>query len=119
MLLSIMDLQAAESALWEAMRVLKPGGVLVVTEPNRRFRMKPLLDEAHRYLEANNLLDHLRLDWATIVSANETLSPERRPTVNAEKVEEICRHRGYRVTTQPAYEGHCTTVVARKPEEAR
>jgi ubiquinone/menaquinone biosynthesis C-methylase UbiE len=114
MLFSIMDVDLARMALREAMRVLKPAGLLVITEPNQSFRMRTLLDDTRRALEANGRWNEVADDWEAIEAANETIGPENRETVPAEDIETTLKAAGYTVSGSRAYKGHCTTLVARK-----
>src|SRR5262249_13930002 len=43
-LLALYDMANPRQALQEAIRTLRPGGSLVITEPRRTFQLQPLLD---------------------------------------------------------------------------
>lgn len=130
-LLAFFDMGNPFLALDEAVRVLKPGGLLVSTEPRACFQVEVLMQAAEESLRANGLMQHLEEDWKRI----ESVAPLIRDSVlqervldhapldaipwNAEILLDRLGHRGFKdLSFQESHLGNCATVSGRKPAGA-
>lgn len=64
--LAFFDMSQPWVAFSETIRVLKPGGLLVVTEPKQAFQVRDLQDEAERVLKSKGLFSELHEDWCRL-----------------------------------------------------
>ena len=105
--------------LAEALRVLRPGGLLVITEPNKTFDMDVQLAAAEAYLREAGSLDALREPWELVKKVNLAFRTALNEGWRAETVERELRYAGWDdITTSSAYGEHCTTIRAIKPEQS-
>jgi ubiquinone/menaquinone biosynthesis C-methylase UbiE len=103
--------------LKEATRVLRPGGVLVVTEPNQHFDMNSQLEAAENYLRQQGRLETLRESWELVKKVNLAFRTALDEGWRAETVERELRYVNWEdITTSAAYGEQCTTLRAIKPE---
>jgi ubiquinone/menaquinone biosynthesis C-methylase UbiE len=103
--------------LSEAVRILRPGGVLVITEPNKKFDMDAQLSAAEEYLRQQHRLEELREPWELVKKVNMAFRAALKEGWRAEPIEqELLDLHWEDVTTSPAYGGQCTTIRAIKPE---
>lgn len=104
-------------ALREALRLLRPGGELIITEPKRTFQLEPLLAFVDQFLQQEELYDKLKDDWARVNSANIELDPEKRsaPLRAEDIVEELQSAAFENISIEDSHLGNCATVRARKP----
>ncbi len=65
-LLAFYDMQNPANALTEAIRLLKPGGKVVLTDPRECFDVEQLMAEAERVFREEGLYDGIRDDWQRI-----------------------------------------------------
>ncbi len=116
-LLAFYDMACPGRALSEAIRVLRPGGTIVITEPKRRFRLEPLLDEAERFLREKDVYDKLKADWDRVNVANKELDPAaREERLYAEEIEQYLREAGFKnLRVKDSHLGNCATVWGIKP----
>ena len=80
---SFFDMEDPYAALGEAVRVLRPGGTIVITDPKACFDAERLKAFAERYLIERELYDSLRDDWLRVQSVTpalaETIASKRVP----------------------------------------
>ncbi|MCZ6862124.1 MAG: methyltransferase domain-containing protein [Alphaproteobacteria bacterium] len=115
-LLAFYDMARPGRALSEAIRVLRPGGTIVITEPKRRFRLEPLLDEAERFLREKGVYDKLKADWDRVNVANKELDPAvREERLYAKEIEQYLREAGFEnLRAKDSHLGNCATVWGTK-----
>jgi len=115
-LLVLFDVGHPETALKEAIRVLKPGGKIVITEPRRRFRMLEILSFVEDFLRSHDLEDSLGADWRRVSSANRMIDPSlRSQRLWAEDVESRLRGAGFvDIECADSHFGNCATIFGRK-----
>src|SRR5262249_1833441 len=116
-LLALYDMANPRQALQEAIRTLRPGGSLVITEPRRTFQLQPLLDYGLAMLRAEGVYEELRNDWERIYNANRVLDPGRHDGPRrAEGILDVlgeARFDGLKV--EASHLGQCATVWGTKP----
>lgn len=115
-LLALFAMADQRAALGHAMRVLRPGGVFVATEPKRSFDMKALLAHAEQCLRSQGLYDHLHAHWQRVFDVNQKIDPGlRRSTITIEDICSLLGGCGFKIhSVQDSHHGNCATVVARK-----
>jgi ubiquinone/menaquinone biosynthesis C-methylase UbiE len=121
LLLTLYDMDEPRRALEHAIRLLRDGGVLVVTEPKRSFELEVILAEVERVLRSKGLWRELQPDWRRVRDANRELDPSQvrsAPRAGRLFIEEIGKtlaDRGFAVSAPcDSHLGNCATVVARK-----
>jgi ubiquinone/menaquinone biosynthesis C-methylase UbiE len=115
-LLALFDMQAPEQALDTAVRILQPGGTLVVTELKQCFQLDPILEACERQLRAIGRYDELAVDLHRVVKSNRQLAPGSQSRFRAESVLESLTARGFHdLSFDDSHFGQCATVTGRKP----
>jgi ubiquinone/menaquinone biosynthesis C-methylase UbiE len=119
-LLALFDMRKPAKALAEAIRILKPGGVLVITEPRISFNMDAILEYCRNYLAAHGGLARHQEDWNRVNKINDKINPVNRKTrLWAENIREILDRQHFeRVTMVNSHFGNCATLIAYKPRTA-
>jgi len=115
-LLVLFDVDHPETALNEAIRVLGPGGRIVITEPKRRFRMQEILSFVEGFLKSHDLEDSLGADWRRVNRANRIIDPSLRGRrLWAEDIEARLRGAGFvDIECADSHFGNCATILGRK-----
>lgn len=113
-LLALFDMANPTAALSEAMRVLRPGGRLVVTEPRRSFDLSSLLSHAERCLRQQGARESLQEHWARVSRVNRKIDPSaRRERLYVEDIRERLQHSGFSITgEEESHLGNCATIWA-------
>jgi ubiquinone/menaquinone biosynthesis C-methylase UbiE len=115
-LLALFDMRAPEQGLDTAVRILRPGGTLVVTELKRGFQLAPILNECKRHLRAIGRYDELAEDLHRVIKSNRQLAPGSLSRFRAESVLESLTHLGFHdLSLVDSHFGQCATVTGRKP----
>jgi len=119
-LLALYDMAKPDAAFGEALRLLRPGGTLIITEPKHCFNLKVLVDAGSRFLREQGLMETLEADWNRVHRANRLLDPATRSThspLRAEIIHQQLASKGFReLTIRDSHLGHCATVQGRKPQ---
>ena len=126
-LLAFFDMNDPLAALQEAERLLKPGGIIVVTEPKNCFDVDKLMAKAEQLLREKGILDSLAEDWQRIQMVapiiNQTIqdiqssqtSSESRSSWHAEAILEYLRDRGFvNLSIKDSHYGNCATIIGSK-----
>ena len=118
-LLVLFSVEDALRVLQEAVRVLRPGGMLVVTEPNHKFNIEQLLNTTEEYLRSTDRWGSIQQDWGLVKQVNLAFTTALSTGWKAENIEEsLIRSFGWDdndMTRRDAYQGQCTTLQALKP----
>jgi ubiquinone/menaquinone biosynthesis C-methylase UbiE len=131
-LLAFFDMENPVAALTEAIRLLKPGGTLVVTEPRACFNVSQLMAAAEHALRAQGNMDRLSRHWRNI----QTVAPLIRDSVvettdrkaalaqtddwNAEAIYESLNRVGFvDLTFRESHLGNCATITGTKPRTVK
>jgi ubiquinone/menaquinone biosynthesis C-methylase UbiE len=118
-LLAFFDMNEPERAFREAIRILRAGGTMAITEPKLAFQMQPILDYCRAYLQQNGLLQSHRSDLERVFKANAAINPATRKDGSPLRIERIYRGliaAGFTpIKQQDSHMGECATVVGKKP----
>jgi len=115
-LLALFDMANPQAAFGHALRVLRPGGILVLTEPKRSFDLDDLLAHAEQWLRNQGLHGRLKPHWERVCEVNAKIRPgQRRSWMPIEEILKVINESGFRVeSVRDSHHGNCATVVARK-----
>lgn len=115
-LLVFFAMQQPRRALREVIRVLRAGGLVVITEPRRNFELQLLLDFVERFLAVHPCRDELQEDWVRVKNANLVLDPGRRhDRLSAEEIEHELAESGFVIKSSlDSHLGQCATICAEK-----
>jgi len=117
--LALFDMRNPELGLRTAVRVLRPGGWIVVTDLKRSFQLEPLLQECERQLRSLGLYEQLAEDLHRVVRSNHDLAPGSRSSFRIEDVFEFLGRESFKsISIQDSHLGQCATVTAQKPHDA-
>ena len=125
-LLAFFDMLNPFAALEEAIRLLKSGGTLIVTEPKACFDVKALMTFAENHLRENGLMERLAEDWTRIqtvaphinqkIQEVQTLQNVSQAPWQAETLYAILSQRGFAALTfDDSHLGNCATITGIKP----
>jgi ubiquinone/menaquinone biosynthesis C-methylase UbiE len=118
-LLSLYDMERPADTLSEAIRLLRSGGTLVITEPKLSFDIELILAKCREHLEQIGRYAELVEDLDHVNSANRVLDPasrESHATLHAEAIREHLERRGFReLTMNDSHFGQCATIRGTKP----
>ena len=105
--------------LSEAIRLLRSGGTLVITEPKLSFDIELILAKCREHLEQIGRYAELVEDLDHVNSANRVLDPaarETHATLHAEAIREHLMRRGFReLAMNDSHFGQCATIRGTKP----
>jgi ubiquinone/menaquinone biosynthesis C-methylase UbiE len=117
-LLALFDMHEPIATLNEGIRILRPGGVLIVTEPKYCFRKEPILEHIEHRLKDAGIFSELEEDFKRVTNANRKIDPESRSThspLRAEDIYKILRRREFEsLTIKDSHFGNCATVCGIK-----
>ena len=117
--LALFDMPRPELALRAAVRVLRPGGSIVVTDLKRSFQLEPLLRECKRQLRLLSLYESLADDLQRVVRSNHELAPGSQSNFRIEDVLDWLAVHGFQgLSIEDSHLGQCATVTGRKPYDA-
>jgi ubiquinone/menaquinone biosynthesis C-methylase UbiE len=115
-LLALFNTREPERGLDTAVRILQPGGTLIVTDLKQCFRLEPILEECGRHLRAIGRYDELAEDLDRVIMSNHQLAPGSLSPFRAESVLESLAARGFRdLSFIDSHFGQCATITGRKP----
>jgi ubiquinone/menaquinone biosynthesis C-methylase UbiE len=125
-LLAFFDMQDPFAALDEALRVLKPGGTMIVTEPKSCFNVTDLMTRAEDHLNKAGLMDSLGEDWIRIQTVEphinqkiqevQSSSNVAREPWHAERLYAILEKKGFlSLSIEDSHHGNCATITGVKP----
>ncbi len=77
-LLALFDMSDPTAALKEAIRVLRRGGVMLITEPKRSFDIYKLLASVETSLREKGLYEKLEDHWKRVGRINKKIDPAKR-----------------------------------------
>jgi ubiquinone/menaquinone biosynthesis C-methylase UbiE len=117
-LLALFDTEQPDKTLGEAVRILRPGGSLIITEPKRAFNIDVILERCVRRLRRIGKYELLHRDFERVMAANQILDPNRRQEqypMRAETIAEVLRQRDFGgVRMRDSHFRQCATVSATK-----
>lgn len=117
-LLALFDMDDPGSALNTAVRILKPGGKIVITELKQCFRLDPILEACERELRSLGRLEELREDLERVVQSNHELAPGSRGPFRVEGVFDRLVAQGFgELSFRDSHFGQCATITGTKPGE--
>ncbi len=115
-LLALFDMSDPAAALQEAIRVLRPGGQMVLTEPKRCFNLTRLLEHAEELLHAAGSWEALGADWQRVTRVNRLIDPAARARLFAEDILQQLTAAGFQeLVMEDSHFGNCATIRAIKP----
>jgi ubiquinone/menaquinone biosynthesis C-methylase UbiE len=118
-LLALFAMRAPEHGLDTAVRILEPGGVIVVTDLKPSFQLDPILQECERHLKAIGRYEELAEDLKRVVKSNRTLAPGSLSSFRTESVLKSLEALGFRdLDVKDSHFGQCATITGRKPDRS-
>ncbi|QEH38893.1 Ubiquinone/menaquinone biosynthesis C-methyltransferase UbiE [Aquisphaera giovannonii] len=126
-LLALFDMADPARALAEAIRTLRPGGVLAVTEPRACFDVDRLMAFAEEALHARGVYESLAEDWTriravaplihdVIADSEGHAAIKKGKTLHAEAILDRLRAEGFEhLTFRESHHGNCATITGTKP----